>query len=431
MKNKIVEFKDIYDTAYYSQQEIDIEKIFTQLYGMLEPINYEGITSTDIFLLQLQTIELLSSMEKDSHKHALANLKTLKSNTIHDNDALSLIKALELQANFKYKEAHFIYRNILHNNPRNRLSFFALHMLEFNLGWQKHMLETSRIVVNSLKDSTDSYYGYAKGIESFSLVENGLYEEAKDAANIALQINAKDIYAIHAMCHYFYETGKYNEGIIWMEKIKENWIFNKGMRIHVWWHLAVFHLFNLNLEEVKNIMINEIMCKNYEDGLEDLDATALLWRLYLLGEKNIEFYETLDNWDDYLKNSHFIFNDLHALMAYTLKNDTEKIELCIEYVKTREHNLIKDDHLNLLYGFYYFAKQNYKDASERLKAILNKTNFGGSNAQRDVISLTLFISLLKSNRNKEAKILLETDRAFKNSSKMKEKLMNKLGDVHY
>ncbi|MGU3342869.1 hypothetical protein ACLBV9_04355 [Staphylococcus succinus] len=64
MKNYLIESKDIYNNVYFSQQEINIEKLYDQLYGMIEPIDYINIKNQDIFLLQLQTIEYLNSMEK-------------------------------------------------------------------------------------------------------------------------------------------------------------------------------------------------------------------------------------------------------------------------------------------------------------------------------------------------------------------------------
>lgn len=431
MKHYLIESKDIYNNVYFSQQEINVEKLYDQLYGMIEPIEYIDIKSQDVFLLQLQTIEYLNSMEKRKHNKALKNLKILNNNSVENSDILLLNNALEKQANCKYIDAHQKYRELLNNNPKNRLAFFALHMMEFNLGWQKSMLETSQIVVNYLTNTNHSFYGYSKGIESFSLIENGFFEEAKDAAEIALRINPKDVYSIHAMCHYFYETGKYQEGILWMEKMKQHWHCNKGMRIHVWWHLAVFHLFNLDFKEVKQIMTNEIMCKNVENGFEDLDITALLWRLHLLDKIDIIPYKSLNNWDDYLNNSHFIFNDLHALIAYILKDEKEKIESLIQQVRERKYNTISYEQLNLLNGFYDFAKQNYSEAYKKLFPLLNNTNFGGSNAQRDIIPLTLYFSLLKSNNLDEARKLLDTCRAFKHPSKLKEQLLSYLeGDDH-
>lgn len=212
-----------------------------------------------------------------------------------------------------------------------------------------------------------------------------------------------------------------------MLKNKKNWISNQGMRIHVWWHLSIFYLFNLDLQEVTNIMMDNIMCKNDEKGLEDLDAIALLWRLYLLDENMFISYKTLNNWDKYLENNHFIFNDLHALMAYILKNDVVRIEKLLIKVKQRENKYKDEDYLTLLYGFYYFSKKEYNESANNLNIILNQSKFGGSNAQRDIISLTLLISLIKSGRNKEAKNLLDNDRAFKHDSKMKKKLLKDLG----
>lgn len=49
MKNYLIESKDIYNNVYFSQQEIHVEKLYDQLYGMIEPIEYIDIKATSIF----------------------------------------------------------------------------------------------------------------------------------------------------------------------------------------------------------------------------------------------------------------------------------------------------------------------------------------------------------------------------------------------
>ncbi|MDW8563610.1 hypothetical protein [Staphylococcus shinii] len=49
MKNYLIESKDIYNNVYFSQQEINVEKLYDQLYGMIEPIEYINIKTTSIF----------------------------------------------------------------------------------------------------------------------------------------------------------------------------------------------------------------------------------------------------------------------------------------------------------------------------------------------------------------------------------------------
>ncbi len=60
-------------------------------------------------------------------------------------------------------------------------------MMEFNLVWQKSMLKTSQIVVNSLTNTNHSFYGYSQGIESFSLIENGVLKKQKTQLKLRLE----------------------------------------------------------------------------------------------------------------------------------------------------------------------------------------------------------------------------------------------------
>lgn len=414
---------DKYNVLYYSKSKNEIEKTFELLYGMHESIQFNVKKDRNVFMLIIQTINLLSNMEKKSYEISLKNIEVLKNITLNDKDHQLLIMALDYQSNYDYVTAHSIYKKILNNSPKNRAVFYAIHMLEFNQNWQKQMLESSRTVLNSNFNKKDNYFGFVKGIEAFSLIENGYYEVGRKSAEIAISINPKDVYSIHALCHYFYETGKYQEGIEWILNCKENWENNKGMKIHIWWHLAIFYLFDLNFRKIENIINEYISDKEYENDLEDLDITSLLWRLNLLkGKENLDL-SNLKNWNDYLYNNHFIFNDLHSIMAYILTEDNERLDTFVNIVRKRENNKLDINQLNLIYGFYYFGKETYQAATIKLKKVYNKSNFGGSNAQRDIIALTLFFAYIYSNQNEEAIRLISDNRAFKYDSKLKTLIM--------
>ena len=156
-------------------------------------------------------------------------------------------------------------------------------MLEFHMGWTTKMLITIRNISSAWSINLP-LYGFFKGIESFCLEENGLLLQAIETAQIALAINQKDIYAIHTICHYFYEIGKFANGATWLEEQMPHWKDNKFMRIHIWWHYAIFKLYCMEIDQVYHIYQNEIRKKNNPSGLEDLDSVSLLWRIKLISQ---------------------------------------------------------------------------------------------------------------------------------------------------
>lgn len=60
MKNHLIEKKDIYNIVYYSQQEINVEKLFDQLYGMITYMLISPCMKLAFFIAHYPTFSLTS-----------------------------------------------------------------------------------------------------------------------------------------------------------------------------------------------------------------------------------------------------------------------------------------------------------------------------------------------------------------------------------
>lgn len=79
--------------------------------------------------------------------------------------------------------------------------FYVCHMIDFNFGFKDSMLKV--LDVMQIKPE-NKFYSYYEGIKAFILSENSIYKQSFLAAKQALKMNKKDIYALHAICHYYY-----------------------------------------------------------------------------------------------------------------------------------------------------------------------------------------------------------------------------------
>ena len=59
---------------------------------------------------------------------------------------------------------------------------------------------------------------------AFGLEESGQYREAEREAHMALEMNRYDCWATHASAHVLEMTGRYEEGLQFMEKTLDDWV---------------------------------------------------------------------------------------------------------------------------------------------------------------------------------------------------------------
>lgn len=387
--------------------------------------------SDALALLQIECIDLLVSMEMDKLQRAKELLMPYQNEEQQieksDRDVL-LIEAIDKWTDRKYQETHAIFTDLLKRHPRDILTLFATHMLEFHMGWTEQMLHTVQEALTSW-DERDDLYGFVKGIEAFCLEENGFYEEAVQAAQVALQFNKRDIYAIHAICHCFYETGQYAQGAAWMEERMSDWRDNHYMRIHVWWHYAIFKLYDLDFETIQDVYRTEIRRKNEKTGLEDLDAVSLLWRVKLAGADQIfDWKELFECWAHYPKNSFYWFNDMHALFVFVATGEVELAERILEQSLNENCN----EHVREIVkypfeGIHLFSQGKYQEACSAFEPYLESASaFGGSNAQRDIIEMTAIEAAIRANEFSKARSLMQKGRCLKFDSPLQQHFLSRM-----
>ncbi|MET0536263.1 MAG: tetratricopeptide repeat protein [Steroidobacter sp.] len=315
------------------------------------------------------------------------------------------------------------YGEILIDHPRDLLALQVAHVGDFYNG-SSALLRDRVAQVLPEWDSTVPGYGYVLGMYSFGLEETGLYSRAEDVGRRALEIDPLDAWGVHAVTHVMEMQGRLREGIEFLTSRERDWAENNGLAFHNWWHLALFHLDAGNVAQVLDLYDRRVRPAPSQVPLEMLDASALLWRLQLRGvDVGSRFQALAACWEPFADHAYYAFNDVHAVMAFV---GAQRFDLAQRVLAAMERKLgsndtnammTRDVGFPLAQALVSFGDGDYAGTVQRLLAIRTIANrFGGSNAQRDLIHLTLVEAALRSDQMKLARALVAERTQLKPSS---------------
>jgi len=332
------------------------------------------------------------------------------------------------------------YGEILLEYPRDLLALQLAHVGDFFNG-STSMLRDRVAQVLPEWDTSARGYNYVLGMYAFGLEETGLYSRAEDVGRRALEINPIDAWGVHAVTHVMEMQGRIREGIDFLTSRERDWADNNGLAFHNWWHLGLFHLDAGNVTQVLDLYDRRIRPAPSQVPLEMLDASAMLWRLQLRGVDVGDRWRALAScWEPFVDHAYYAFNDAHAVMAFV---GAQRMDLAQRTIAAMERKctgtdtnamMTREVGLPLAQALVSFAEGRYSDVVPQLQAIRTIANrFGGSNAQRDLIHLTLVESALRSNQIRLARALIAERTQLKPSSpfnwQLTARVMELVGDM--
>jgi hypothetical protein len=280
-------------------------------------------------------------------------------------------------------------------------------------------------------------YSYILGMQAFGLEECNQFARAEETAQQALSIEARDAWTVHAMAHVLEMQNRYEEGQQFMRTRVDDWAPDNGFAFHNWWHLALFHMEQEDFACALQLYDEQILPGDSEVSLQMLDASALLWRLYLqdaeLGER---WNKIADLWACKTpdENGYYAFNDMHAVIALVGAGRlAEARAILADLKKAATENpaltamMARDVGVPAAQAMIAFAEQRYDDVIDALYPIRSIANrFGGSNAQRDILTQTLIESALRSDNMMLANNLISERRLHKTFSPLSQRYAARL-----
>lgn len=334
--------------------------------------------------------------------------------------------------NGEFSNALRRYADILIDYPRDTLALQVGHIGDFLLG-RSAMLRDRVAGILPAWDSQMPDYGYVLGMHAFGLEETNLYAQAEAQGRRALELNARDPWAVHAVAHVLEMQGRAEEGVAWLTGRREDWSADNMLSIHNWWHLALFHLDRDETAEVLALYDNRLRAGSTGQVLDLVDASAMLWRLLLRGvDVGPRWTQLAAVWRERGGSGYYAFNDVHALMAYLGAGDDAAARQLIDDMEAAAETggtnamMTRDVGLPVAHALTAFMRGDHALAADLLRDVrLIAHRFGGSHAQRDVLALTLVEAAIRGRARSLAKALTAERMALKPASEGNRKLASR------
>lgn len=299
------------------------------------------------------------------------------------------ISALEAYQRGDIKAALEVWAGILNEWPLDLVAFRQSTGNLFWFGERQRLVDTAAKIAPHWGEDI-SGYGYFIGAFSFALEEVGEYQLAEDYARRAVELNPADVWAVHSLAHVLEMNARTDEGIDWIESRREQLPTHNAFVGHLWWHLALFHLEQGNIDEVFSLLDQHIYPEPSNFYLSVQNGASLLKRLEFLGievgERWQRLYEGVrDAYGDYI----YLFTELHSAMV--LHRAGEKEAISSLKGKLGNPNALRyptENELSqkLVTGIEAFEDGNFAHAANLITPIrYDMAKLGGSHAQQDIL----------------------------------------------
>ncbi len=316
-----------------------------------------------------------------------------------------LIRATELLVEGRWHEGCRTIDRVLAENPRDVLALQAGHLMDFFRGDVLNLRNRVSRVLPHWSEATPGY-SYVLGMHAFGLEEMNQCADAEKTALRALSLQPKDGWAVHAAVHVMEMQGRIDDGIEFLTSRENHWAPDNAFAFHNFWHLALFCVDGARYDRALALYDRHIHPQPAAYVLSLLDATALLWRLRLEGvDVGDRFERVADDWEARLDEEpgFYAFNDAHAAMAFaSTGRDAAQSRLVSRMREAAcgtdaNATMTRDVGLPLAEGVTAFCRGRYDEAISAIEPMRDQAHrFGGSHAQRDLITLTLIEAALRN-----------------------------------
>jgi hypothetical protein len=199
------------------------------------------------------------------------------------------VAAFAAWANGELDKSFAIWRRILDDTPTDLLALRICDTTWFRHGQTAKIREQADRIA-PLWPADMPGYDMMQCVWAFAHEETGDYDGAERAVDAAWQRDPANYFAHHVKAHIMEMAYRPREGCDWLQAQIPNWSAGNNLIHHLWWHRT---LMELDLGERDAVLASyDINVRNFDDPLTkaapdhyvDLqNATALLWRLELLG----------------------------------------------------------------------------------------------------------------------------------------------------
>ena len=298
-----------------------------------------------------------------------------------------------------WDRASLTWDHVLADFPRDAMALQLGHLTDFYRGDCFNLRDRIGRAMSQWDKSVPGY-SYILGMQAFGFEECNQYDKSEARANEALDIEPRDGWSVHALAHTLEMLGRYEEGKVMYTSREQDWAPDNGFAFHNWWHLALYHLEHEDFDSALALYDKQILPEESDVSLQLCDASALLWRLYLQSVDVGERWDRLAGlWaaKTSVENGYYAFNDMHAVMSLVGAGRFDAANEVFTAVRSAAGDNIGvtammagDVGVATCDAMIAFGQRRYDHAIDKLLPIRTIAHrFGGSHAQRDILTQTL------------------------------------------
>lgn len=293
------------------------------------------------------------------------------------------------------RSAGRILEDVTIAHPRDSLALHAGQIMDFLLGDSRMLRDRIGRTLPAWSRGMPDWHA-VQGMFAFGLEESGLYDRAEAAGRAAVEAEPRNNWAQHAVAHVMVMQGRNAEGVRWMRHDNTAWQPEAQLGVHNWWHTALFHLGLGEIDEVLKLYDGPIYGEPTAFGFDMADASAMLWRLMLLGVDVGDRWSVVADKFETEPRGKNAFVDTHAMMAYVAAGRDAAADALLRVQAAAMEGPGDNAYFAREVGnaacqaIHAFGHGDYAKSVELLRGVRNRSGrFGGSHAQRDVLDLTL------------------------------------------
>lgn len=332
------------------------------------------------------------------------------------------LAAAEAFVKGRFHESVGLYARIAMDHPRDLFAVQAAHAGAFFTGRQSDLRDVPLQALRGWSPGEPGRHAVL-GMAAFGLEECGDYARALTFGQEATDSDQRDAWAVHAVAHVHEMRGDTRAGVAWLEAFPQAWS-DSAFSYHNWWHLALLNLDTGDHAGALALYDAKVRPADSDVVLEWIDASAMLWRLRLEGVDVGDRWRSLaERWSRAAEDGVYAFNDLHAVMAFIGAGRSGDVARTLASMRrvasedTDNGRMTREVGLPLAEGFAALDSGRADVALERMAPVRGLAQrFGGSHAQRDVVSLTMLHAALRAGRDEAAQSLAAERLAMKPDS---------------
>lgn len=279
-------------------------------------------------------------------------------------------------------------------------------------------------------------YGILYSFYGFGLEELGDYARAEDVSRQAAELEPHGYWPHHAVSHVLEMTGRPAEGLKWMAEREPLWSAKENTnRVHIHWHKALFHVELGELDDALALLDGPIRATLRPVGTSLCNATALMWRLEMLGcEAGGRWADFAALWQGRADGATSVFNDIHAALTMLRAGDGDgfaRLRSAMQRTAdagTEQSPTWREIGLPVVDALKAFNDGDHARAVDLLQpARFSLSRMGGSHAQRDIIDWTLTEAALRGSQRDVALALANERLALRPKSAPNRRFLERTG----